>query len=325
MVRDNGASPAAARDSAGPEPKRQRLEPDPRAEPPQAHGLGRHGLIDRDSFIRLLQLSLSDLGHQRVAEALERASSVPTHVPEVVRVQKCIEEEDWEGAEGALAALAAVVPGASEAALVSIAVEQRLAMESGRDDMAALGCLRRLAALGATTEARLRTLAIAFVFHPGPEEQFELSSDVDDTTAGPEEQFELCSDVDDTTAAPIDRFHVGSGSYDLDDLREERTECRRSLATLALRAMLPPDVLLPHGRLEDLLEQAMTAQANRNGLNQYEFSSLRHTLLHDPDPKDIAPLWAEQAHFYRLLDACLVANEKYRKYRKQAGGSSSYI
>jgi hypothetical protein len=63
-----------------------------------ADPLGRHGLIDRTQYIRLLEQSLSSLGFNDVAQQLEQASGVVSQPPQVSQLQHAVLSGDWDAA-----------------------------------------------------------------------------------------------------------------------------------------------------------------------------------------------------------------------------------
>ena len=217
---------------------------------PEDHLIGRRGMIDRTQYIRLLQQSLSQLGHSSIAEQLEKASGVPCQSPATSNLQTCVLQGDWEGALEYLTALD-MAPTSLPYAKFYLLEQKFIEILDSGDGVAAIKCLRNeLTPLGVNI-SQLHELSHKLI--PNIAANGSASSGRKISTNASEESFSK------------DRF--------------KNVEAARRRALQALQKYVPAGTLLPEGRLEELVEQALTSQIERCRL--HNTSHPRLSLLRD--------------------------------------------
>ncbi|KAL4432403.1 hypothetical protein ABPG77_001702 [Micractinium sp. CCAP 211/92] len=193
--------------------------------------LGRHGMVDRTQYVRLLEQALSALGFADVAAQLEHASGIASQPAQVNKLQRAVLTGDWATATQQLGLLDVCSSHAlQEAKFVILEQAYTEALRAG-DSAAALACLReQLAPLGVHPE-RLHMLAARLMGS-------ECGSGKHDSggSGGSSAAAEERADGD----APV-------------------AEARRRVLR-RLQAVIPAEVMLPERRLEELVEQALLAQ-----------------------------------------------------------------
>lgn len=193
-----------------------------------AGALGRSGLVDRTQYIRLLEQALSSLGFADVATQLERASGIASQPAEVNHLQRAVLAGDWAAATQLVRQLDLGTQALQEAQFLILEQAFLEALQAGNSS-AALSCLRdQLTPLGVHPH-RLHRLAACLM--SGRHAAAELAG------------AELAADAElswrEADAPPCDA---------------------RQRLLRRLQTVVPPELMLPERRLEDLVEQALQAQ-----------------------------------------------------------------
>ena len=227
----------------------------------------------RSDVVRLITQSLYALGYHRSAELLEGESHVKLLSADVSEFRRGILDGRWDDAGARIPALGLESPEAACAVQFLILEHKYLELVDEQRFAPALDCLRaQLVPLGANP-LKLRTLA-----------SFLLCAER-------RELHERCGWA-----------NIGASAGDV------RIAARQRLLR-ALQALIPPSVLVPEGRLEALLLQAMAQQAALPA--QALSASACDTAAHAPRPRwdlfqDAAPPCAH------LASACVRVLEAHR-------------
>ncbi|MEW5311837.1 MAG: hypothetical protein WDW38_003522 [Sanguina aurantia] len=199
---------------------------------PPPERLGASQLINRVEYVRLIQQALVKLGYAGVAQHLEQESSIEMQVPAASKFQERVMAGDWAGAVELLPALTQRDDVSQEVRLLLLQQKYVEALEAGEMD-SALACLRGEVAPLTMASAGASASYTAPVQLQRQQQLHHLAG------------LLLCPGGLD----PASRSRWLAGGA-----------CARPSLLSHLQARLPPTLILPEGRLEVLIEQALTAQ-----------------------------------------------------------------
>ncbi|KAK9813826.1 hypothetical protein WJX73_000377 [Symbiochloris irregularis] len=224
--------------------------------------LGNRQLINRVEYIRVLQQGLHRLGYAGVAEQLQRQSGVEMQPTHVTAFQEAILGGHWAQAQQLLPQLSSDAATLAQAQFWVLRQKYIEALDAG-DMAAALHTLRTELAPLHVNQPELRALAGMLLRSPS------------DGAAG---------------AVAV------TGGGELASWGQGPAATRPALVA-SLQRLLPPTLMVPDGRLEQLVEQALDSQVARCTYHNMAPRSL--SLLHDYQ----AGIEQLPTHFAQALEA----------------------
>ncbi|CAG9460671.1 unnamed protein product [Pedinophyceae sp. YPF-701] len=197
----------------------------------EARMLGTKGEIERSEYIRLLQQALKDIGYEEIAEQLQKQSGIACEADQVPVLRKAIQSGDWAAATGALDGLSfASETDRTDARFWILERSVVELIEDGKTDQALETIRKQVAPLGVHSE-RVHDMAASLLL-PGI------------AALG-------------TSGAETDAAANGHDSSD-----PSRHDARKLLLS-RIESIMLPSMMVPERRLETLLEQALSWQAER--------------------------------------------------------------